>query len=338
MCGIVWAKSLRGHNINDLLWQRYKSQSHRGKEGYGFLTLDSIVSEYRSKYESEIKQAIDSKKSSEILFHHRYPTSTPNIVEATHPILVSHKSHKYDYYIVHNGVISNCDELKPIHNELGFTYTTEILEQWHTSKTLYESLQFNDSESLAIELARYFEGKCNTIATVGSVAFIAIKVSKKSKKPICLYYGTNGGNPLKIKHNRKHIIISSEGEGVSVPVNTIFCYKYSTNEITKQKQTIGTYIDYSKQDWRDYDWSNQLGYQLPYNKNIVNSNKEEDDFSLMDYTEEYMELHEQLEELQKEKKIADKNNDYDECLAIQYEIEAVKVEIKSLSNKQKKLI
>jgi len=42
-----------------------------------------------------------------IIAHHRYPTSTKNLINQTHPIQVSNELLEHDYLVIHNGVITN---------------------------------------------------------------------------------------------------------------------------------------------------------------------------------------------------------------------------------------
>jgi hypothetical protein len=69
---------------------------------------------------------------------------------------VSNKMLKFDYYVVHNGMISNDEELKKEHEKLGFAYTTKCME--YQSKfynkffikclSLNSLFKFSDSELL----------------------------------------------------------------------------------------------------------------------------------------------------------------------------------------------
>ena len=107
MCGIIYAKSKKGKPVKNIVWQKYLGQKHRGDEGFGFVAIkDGIATIYKAEKEKTIKDLIGRVDADEILFHHRYPTSTPNIVQATHPIEVHLRKAKYKYCVVHNGVIS----------------------------------------------------------------------------------------------------------------------------------------------------------------------------------------------------------------------------------------
>ena len=142
MCGIVAGFSKKGKRISKSIMKRYLAQKHRGSQGFGYVMYykdgkGGSISVGRSIDEAGIRTQIMNENSSIGLFHHRLPTSTPNVEEATHPIFVSNEELDYDYFVVHNGVIRNADELKKKHEDLGYEYTTVIESEVvtrHTSK------------------------------------------------------------------------------------------------------------------------------------------------------------------------------------------------------------
>lgn len=209
------------------VWKRYKAQKDRGSEGFGYIGIKqsgrATVAE-RFMFEHGVEEKIKGTTLSTILFHHRYPTSTPNLPEASHPLKVSHTELKYDYYIVHNGVIQNDDTLKTKHEKLGYTYLTELTEQYKTKDgyVYYNGSVWNDSEAFAIELARNIEGKSDKVEATGSIAYIAMQLDKATRQVIALYYGTNGGNPLTIDDTKEFLCIASEG---GKAVNDHMCYR-----------------------------------------------------------------------------------------------------------------
>lgn len=244
MCGIVYIRGEK-EGIVEKLIKHYKAQKSRGVEGFGFVCADNNRIVYkRAQYEHEIKKKLKhAKGSADILFHHRYPTSTENILEAAHPIKVSNKELEYDYYVVHNGVISNCDTLKDKHEELGYKYNTEVEKYIQVknkqSKRYITGSEYNDSESLAIELARYNEGLSGEIGARGSIAFIMLQVEKRTQKPIYLHYGRNSGNPLGWTKDGDHMVLASLGVQ-SIAQDMYFTYSYHTQTTTVKECTIGT--------------------------------------------------------------------------------------------------
>ena len=79
-------------------------------DGFGFLALKggALVAFERRTEEDEIRTALEGVRTLEpdcILYHHRYPTSTINVVEAAHPLPIKQDKWKNDYYILHNGVM-----------------------------------------------------------------------------------------------------------------------------------------------------------------------------------------------------------------------------------------
>lgn len=201
------------------LFDLYKKQEHRGKQGYGFISIHEghIKQVFRSKHEYSFKQALMKDNSEIILGHHRFPTSTKNVLGATHPIFVSHPELKFDYYIGHNGVITNSERLKQEHNKIGYNYTTEFTEKTvatykdgHTEDISATAPVFNDSESLAIELVRWLEDLSTEIDTRGAAAFWGIAVEKGGTKVDSLFFGKNKGRDLCMLDSSKWYIISSE--------------------------------------------------------------------------------------------------------------------------------
>jgi hypothetical protein len=207
MCGIGYIKRNDGYSPIRPLLKSYEEQKSRGQQGFGFVAVKNgfVIGYCRAETEEEIKKKLeDYHGADEILFHHRFPTSTGNYEETAHPILVSNKMLKYDYYVVHNGVIVNPTSLKAKHEALGFEYNTEVevitgyrkvrngkkKERIEVTKR-----EFNDSETLAIEIALYAEGKKEEIDAYGSMAFIALQVNKRTKQVENVLFARNI-NPL----------------------------------------------------------------------------------------------------------------------------------------------
>lgn len=235
MCGIVYVKRFDGKIARKQVIKRYHKQKDRGEDGYGYLTIDprhKVSKVHRFQFEHEAKAALERSESKEILLHHRFPTSTPNLVEATHPIVVSHDELEYDYYVVHNGVITNDDSLKDKHEKLGYKYTTELFKTYKTSLggiTYNHGSVYNDSEALAIELARTIEGKQKVANAEGAIAYIALQTTKGGKA-VALYYGTNGRNPLCVTLDKQFIAIASEG-GRAIAAHTHYKYVYASGAV-----------------------------------------------------------------------------------------------------------
>lgn len=214
MCGLIGAIGLNGQKVNDEVVDQFQDQSSRGTLGFGAAMLQPGTKENEKPYiitkrsTSELNALLDLKleqnNSSMILFHHRTPTSSDNKLSQTHPILVSSPLLKYAWLIAHNGMISNSDELKKEHNELGIEYSTDI-------KLAHRG--YNDSEALAVELALFFEEQKKKIEARGSAAVIGLQLDKQTMEPICFFYGRNAGNPLHAFRDQRIIFISSTGKG-----------------------------------------------------------------------------------------------------------------------------
>lgn len=260
MCGIIYIKSANsGRRVGKTVLKRYEVQKSRGSDGFGFLSIkDGKINDYVLKEkEGEIRQHVKSCDSSEILFHHRFPTSTPNLYEAAHPIEVDNPTLKYKYYLAHNGVITNAKELFEVHNKLGFVYSTEIRKETRIvtrDRTIHESieLKFNDSESLAIELARYVEGFSKKIDTRGAVAFVMWQVDRETNEQVKVFFGRNEGNPLYVeKNNELFILKSSSQNGDEVEADKMFFLDPKKNVVVEMaKVDIGYYFSYKKPDYQ----------------------------------------------------------------------------------------
>lgn len=264
MCGIVAGFSKKGKRISKSIMKRYEAQKHRGSQGFGYVAFykngnGGEISVGRSVDERGIRTKIMNENSSMIMFHHRLPTSTPNVEEATHPIYVSNEELDYDYFVVHNGVIRNATELRKKHEALGYVYSTVIeTEQMtkHTSKKNGASYyvegakteKFNDSEALAIEVARVLDGMTSKIDTVGTVATIAWKIDKQTGKLLSISYGHNAGNPMTISDNKDHFFLSSLG-GTDIPEDILYTLSTDGENIGTTKQTemsIGFNTEYTR--------------------------------------------------------------------------------------------
>lgn len=194
-----------------------------------------------------------NKKATEILFHHRMPTSTDNVRNACHPF--STKEHfEHNYVGVHNGVLWNEDELRKQHERMGIDYVSE-----------QQDGAYNDSEALIYDIARYIEGQVDYLTAEGSIAFIVIQ-RDKSGKATALYFGRNEGNPLVMKHTKKSFTLSSEGEGDLILPNTMYRYDYDTGVISQKYCLIPSYragfaVTYSKNQrhgWGNGGWEDDL--------------------------------------------------------------------------------
>lgn len=244
MCGILFARRRDKHPVQKALLKRYHKQKHRGSRGFGFIALKDgkVVEVERFELEKDAETAVSESKQSEILFHHRLPTSTPNHKDATHPIAVVNDELDHNYYLVHNGVLRNEKTLRPIHEGLGYEYMTVIQEikTVKSKKGKKEEITeyFNDSEALAIEVARFLDGKSKKIDAVGSIAFVCFETDKEDNV-LKIHYGRNSGNPLVVENNGDLFFLKSEGDGQSVPENVIHTIDYKTGQETTRAEPVG---------------------------------------------------------------------------------------------------
>lgn len=217
MCGLVYVNRKDGRSAVKSVKKRYRKQKYRGQEGFGYVAIkdNKVVSYQRAPTEHEIMQMLDKETAPEILFHHRFPTSTPNMEEQAHPLHVKNDIFEFEYFVAHNGVIRNPFLRKQEHDKLKIPYTTELRPFWKATsgKSYYAdgALKFNDSEALAIDTALVLEGKVRGIESEGSAAVIALKI--KDGMVIDRIFYHNSGNPLKIDDTKHMVTVASQGHG-----------------------------------------------------------------------------------------------------------------------------
>lgn len=282
MCGIIHVKRTDGKSAGKAVWKRYKAQETRGSDGFGYIAIndDNTISVKRFVEEDSTKKSLLLETASNIIFHHRWPTSTENFEELNHPIYVSNDELKNDWYVIHNGVITNDDVLFDRHKELGYVYTTlcEIYKTYKVKGFEYEDKEsqcFNDSECLAIELARYFEGLSRDIGTLGNVAFIALQVDKKTGEAVATYTGRNAGNPLELESRKNLVAVRSQHGKVSITENVITRHDLEHGSVETEDVRVGNLYyqpssttqtgfrtggyNYSREDVEDDDgWNTEI--------------------------------------------------------------------------------
>lgn len=237
MCGIIAEFNKNKIKANDFIVNQYEEQYSRGQRGFGIIRIDKKANIEIDRACEPTKFILDlyMKPSTMIIAHHRTPTSTENWLNQTHPIVISNKILKNDYYVVHNGIISNDRELHNKHEELGFIYQTEYEEEIYTTKRI----KYNDSEAIGIELALFIENKITAIGTDNNAAFIVLQVDKKTNKAKKIFFGRNGnGSDLNISRKKKSLRISSEGEGKAVEENLLFSFNINDPKMILSKKKI----------------------------------------------------------------------------------------------------
>ncbi len=269
MCGIVYSYNFQGKPVAQTIISRFQDQRNRGTSGFGFYDPKKNRLTHNVR-EGRILSLVRRNKANEILFHHRYPTSTANVRNACHPFSTK-DAYKHNYILVHNGVLSNEDTLKERHYKEGIEYVS-----------MQDNGRYNDSEALTHDVAQYIEGKVDKLTAKGSIAFIVIQRDKKGRKKN-LYFARNSGNPLKIKQTAFSLTLSSEGEGLMVQENMLHRYNYKTKKMDKTPLEVPTtykpYANYGRPysspygeyggynqgyNWREddemKDWNKSFGY------------------------------------------------------------------------------
>jgi len=307
MCGIVYALALDNKPVANRIISQYQNQKLRGSDGYGWIIIGKTTKRFRVQYEAEAIKLLKNERASEIMFHHRLPTSTPNIPEANHPIKVETVDRVF--YLVHNGVISNANLLKASH---ACGYETEVKKhvvysvgemQYLTNKDTL----FNDSEALAIDIVKTLTGEQDRIRAEGSIAFILLETDKKGI-PLFLHYGRNEKNPLVVEKTKKTLYIKSEGMGEDIKANTLFTFCYETGKTTERAMSFGAraisyYSEYEKMPTLGFTYDK--GEKTSYELEAVDLEIEELEIEI-EYTQEIEEkrqLANQLQKLRHDKKL-----------------------------------
>lgn len=219
MCGLIAYVSKRPKAkdaetmARESLVNQYEEQYDRGQKGFGLISIEGGKAVVRRACEP-VKFFFDIRdaRGSFLMAHHRFPTSTDNLLSQTHPIATPLKNGN-TLLVMHNGVINNATELFKKHTEeLGYAYTTYLGDGTTAG---YSYRKFNDSESAAIELARFIDGETSEIGAKGTIAFLALEVDKKGK-PVAFRYGRNDQNPLAVETTEHGILIASEAYGEDI--------------------------------------------------------------------------------------------------------------------------
>ncbi len=272
MCGIICAISKDKTPVNGFVIDQFEDQQSRGIKGFGIIDIDMETKEYKiSRATEPAKFMFDlhKKESSAMIVHHRYPTSSPNFMSQTHPISVDNGSLKHKYLVIHNGCISNDKTLKKEHEELGFIYTTDIdiVDQWKR-----EEQKFNDSECLSIEVARFIEKQSEEVGILGSAAFIAVQIDKKTDKIQNIFFGRNT-NPLHMCFTRGKLRLSSEGEGDDIKPNVLYSWDMKATNLKKRDMKFKTIAPAT---YQTYQHQTAIGFQ---DKGNLTTHTRENDYA-----------------------------------------------------------
>lgn len=236
MCGIIagFNSSLKNkgkqkkktEKINQFIIDQYQDQCNRGTKGFGIIriTENGTIEIDRATQEMKFMLDLYLKPATMIIAHHRQPTSTDNKMDQTHPILISNPILKYDYYFIHNGIISNDTKLKIKHYDMGITYSTAYEKEGYYAGSP-KTTKFNDSESLGVEIALLIEKKQDFVENTNNAAFITLQIDKKTNKAERVFFGRSGtGSSLNLSKFQGNIKISSEGEGEEVIAETLWSF------------------------------------------------------------------------------------------------------------------
>ncbi len=227
MCGLVYGVSFKNKPINRQIAEQYESQKTRGRQGFGVFdgTHNNLI---RKTKEEDILKWLSRYKSTDILFHHRLPTSTDNVKNACHPFSTQ-EFFETNYVLIHNGSVRNAAELRKVHEKAGIQYYS-----------IQADARFNDSEALTWDVARYLEGEQEALESYGGIAFICIAIKDGKKK---VHFARNT-SPLFMQVSRKRLFLAST-QGIArdeVKSHTLYTFDFETKKLTQKPLYIKSYV------------------------------------------------------------------------------------------------
>jgi len=200
MCGIIGVKVVKAKKIRKNIKRIYRHQAHRGTDGYGIaIGVNGGIVRHRSKGEGEIFNPSNwrgIKNGASVLFHHRIPTSTPNLPACNHPIM----NEKMTMALVHNGMVSQHVGIWDDLEKAGHKFETEITYNAVEGGKRCTYSEITDSEVLVHLLEGYKdfeEGVKKLEDTIGY--FSAFALIRKNDDKIYLY---SNGAPLCVYEDR----------------------------------------------------------------------------------------------------------------------------------------
>lgn len=253
MCGIIYYKDFTDKAVNRRMIRHYMKQKSRGSEGFGFIGASRRkILTCRATKEKDIRLHLKRHPMTEILFHHRLPTSTSNTIGTTHPIAVSQPIYRHKYYLVHNGIIYNASEMKAKHEAMGITYLTTQLSKYRNYYGGFEEqYEFNDSEALAHEVALFLDGKQDSMEAQGDAAFICLETDR-GNNALKLHFARNRGSPLEMRRDSSSLVIASENVcNMNIQPHMLHTYDYHSQKITYSEIELPefTFCDYSTEPY-----------------------------------------------------------------------------------------
>lgn len=230
MCGIIGGVKKKKLDLAAFAVDQFQDQRARGTRGFGLLTQVRGAKPVLKQATCEIKALLDlyqpeAHTADLLLFHHRTPTSSENLLSQTHPFAIRHKELGYTYHVVHNGVIGNCSDLYHKHKALGYRYRSDLTARAD------KYLTFNDSESVAVEFARYLDGATKKIHATGSYALVAFREDKQTHA-IDKVYMLAHNNPLSIVHDKDGLRFASELRGTALKADRLYVYDIAKDKLT----------------------------------------------------------------------------------------------------------
>lgn len=197
----------------------FENQKSRGEEGAGMSVLHTEKGILRRVRKLTPQQILRSKHFNKvrrgdlILFHHRLPTSTPNLKQCNHPICNEDET----IHLIHNGWILDYEEQYSRLKAEGHLFETEVIDEniykYGSKSYVYRTdAKITDSEVI-VHLVEKYAGNGMYIdaiekvvkATCGTFAFAFLV---KGHDKIYLYNGRQGIHVY--KDSKNNIYFSSQ--------------------------------------------------------------------------------------------------------------------------------
>lgn len=218
MCGIIFVDGKNPEQAKTATRIQFRNQVERGQQGFGIVEIKKGIKKpkiHRALYTSPAMEALDSVRSSSILFHHRIPTSTGNTIKGTHPYRVQKNGRKM--FVIHNGVLQNEDavlEKLDIKPHTLHSYSEE-------GKGDNVTYRFNDSEALALD---FIDAICTGRKKLYAEGSIALLAYEPALNTVWMY--RNEGNPLKVFNEGGIFMAASQAPTTEGSIKSESLYKY----------------------------------------------------------------------------------------------------------------
>lgn len=214
MCGIIGTLVKNCETVKAEIMLIYTAQKRRGKDGFGIVIRKEdgrFIRERTRTIKELINTGIFEKidNGDIIVFHHREPTSTPNIPHCNHPFMNEDRT----IALAHNGVVSHAqkalDKTKKRHryeslilpdkdNNTDKKYYYHVTDSEIALHTLEDYLEDRTRKDALIRLQRKFSGTFFIIFQEEKLLYFTTNASD-----LAIYYSISGNTFLSSEFGKK---------------------------------------------------------------------------------------------------------------------------------------